>query len=248
MASGRRTALRRWGTVAHMCGRFTQYFTWRELHALLSLYGPAPNLRPRYNVTPTQQVAAVRLVEGERRLSMLRWGLIPSWAKDPSIGARHINARVETVRTRPAFRTAWNARRRALVPADGFYEWTGPRTARQPWLITMTDGAPFAFAALWERWTVREDAVLRGSLAERVPGDVLETFTILTGEPNAAVTPIHDRMPVIVPPERFEPWLAGEDVPLGPYPPESMTVHPVSTHVNKPANDDPRCIEPVTLA
>ena len=112
----------------------------------------------------------------------------------------------------------------------------------------MTDGAPFTFAALWERWTVREDAVLRGSLAEFVPGDVLETFTILTVDANAAVTPVHDRMPVIVPPDRFEPWLAGEDVPLGPFPPESMAIRPVSTHVNKAANDDPRCIEPVTLA
>ena len=231
-----------------MCGRFTQYLTWRELRALLNPFGPAPNLRPRYNVAPTQRVAAVRLVEGERRLSMLRWGLIPSWAKDPSIGAKLINARVETVRTKPAFRAAWKARRRALVPADGFYEWTGPRTARQPWLIAMRNSAPFAFAALWERWTVREDAVLRGSLAELVPGDVLETFTILTGEPNATVAPVHDRMPVIVPPGRFEPWLAGEDVPLDAYPPESMTVHPVSAHVNKAANDDPRCIEPVTLA
>ena len=112
----------------------------------------------------------------------------------------------------------------------------------------MADGAPFAFAALWERWTVREDAVLRASLAELAPGDVIETFTILTVDANAAVTPVHDRMPVIVPPERFEPWLSGEDVPLDPYPPESMTVHPVSTHVNRSSNDDPRCIEPVTPA
>lgn len=232
-----------------MCGRFTQYFTWRELHALLGLYGPAPNLRPRYNVAPTQQVATVRLEEGERRLSMLRWGLIPSGAKDPSIGSKLINARVETVSTRPAFRAAWKAGRRALVPADGFYEWTGRRGAvRQPWLIAMENGHPFAMAGLWERWTVREDAVLRGSLAELAPGDVLETFTILTMDANAAVTPVHDRMPVIVPPERFGPWLSGEDVPLDPYPPGPMTVWPVSTFVNRPANDDPRCIEPVNLA
>ena len=231
-----------------MCGRFTQRHSWSEIHALLGVFGPALNLRRRYNVAPTQRVAAVRLVEGERRLSMLRWGLIPSWAKDPSIGARLINARVEAVSNKLAFRAAWKARRRALVPTEGFYEWTGPRTARQPWLIAMRDGAPFAFAALWERWTVREDAVLRGSLAELVPGDVLETFTILTVDANAAVTPIHDRMPVIVPPNQFEPWLAGGDVPLGSYPPESMTIHPVSTHVNKASHDDPRCIERVTLA
>ena len=112
----------------------------------------------------------------------------------------------------------------------------------------MRDGTPFAFAALWERWTVRGDAVLRGSLAALGPGDVLDTITILTVNANAAVTPLHDRMPVILPPERFEPWLAGEDVPLDPCPPESTTVHPVSTHVNRTANDDPRCIEPVTPA
>ena len=112
----------------------------------------------------------------------------------------------------------------------------------------MESSHPFAFAALWERWTVREDSVRRGSLAELAPGAVLETFTILTGEPNAAVAPVHNRMPVIVPPERFEPCLAGEDVPLNPYPPESMTVRPVSTRVNNAANDDSRCIEPVTLA
>ena len=231
-----------------MCGRFTQRLSWSEIHALLDLYGPAPNLRPRYNVAPTQQVAAVRLVEGERRLSMLRWGFIPSWARDPSIGARHINARVETVHSRPAFRAAWRARRRALVPADAFYEWTGPRTARQAWLIAMESGRPFAMAALWERWTVPGDAVLRGSLAELAPGDGLETFTILTMDANAAVAPIHDRMPVIVPPDQYQSWFAGEDVALDPCPAESMTVHPVSAHVNKAANDDPRCIEPVTLA
>ena len=191
-----------------MCGRFAQRFSWSEIRALLSLHGPASNLRPRYNVAPTQSVAAVRLGGGERRLSMLRWGLIPSWARDPSIGARLINARVETVHIKPAFRAAWKARRRCLVPCDGFYEWTGPRGAiRQPWLIEMADGDPFAMAGLWERWTVREEAVLKGSLAEYTPGDIIETVTILTTAANAAVVPVHDRMPVILPPERFAPGL-----------------------------------------
>ena len=223
-------------------------FTWREVHAYLSLYGTPRNLRSRYNVAPSQSVAAVRFERGERRLSMLRWGLIPGWAQDPSIGNRLINARAETVGTKPAFRAAWSTRRRCLVPADGFYEWTGRGSVRQPWLIAMKDGAPFAFAGLWERWTVREGAVLRGSLAECAPGDVVETFALLTTTANAAVAPVHHRMPVIVPPERFDPWLSGETVALDPYPPESMTVHPVSTLVNKPANDDPRCIEPVVLS
>ena len=180
---------------------------------------------------------------------MLRWGLVPAWAKDPSIGARLINARVETVSTKPAFRTAWKARRRCVIPAHAFYEWTGPRgRTRQPWLIDMEYGALFAFAGLWERWVVREGATLKGSLAELAPGDVLETCTILTTGANAAVEPVHHRMPVIVPRERVEPWLTGEDVALAePYPPESMRVRPVSRYVNRAANDDARCIEPVVL-
>ena len=220
--------------------------SWRQVHAFLSLIGPASNLRPRYNVAPTQSVAAVLLAHGERRLSMLRWGLIPAWARDPSIGAKLINARLETVATKPAFRAAWKARRRCLVPADGFYEWTGSRPRRQPWLIAMEDGGLFAFAGLWERWVVPDGVALKGSLAELTPGDVLQTFTVLTTDATASVAPVHHRMPVIVPPERFGPWLSGEDVALDPWPP-SMSVRPVSTFVNKAANDDPRCIEPVTL-
>ena len=188
----------------------------------------------------------MRLAHGERRLSMLRWGLVPARARDPAIGAKLINARLETVNTRPAYRSDWKARRRCLVPADAFYEWTGPRAQHQPWLIAMEDGGPFVMAGLWERWSVREDAVLKGSLAERAPGDALETFTILTTDATAAVAPVHHRMPVIVPPGRIDAWLAGEDIALDPWP-ESMRVRPVSAFVNKAANDDRRCIEPLTL-
>ena len=222
-------------------------FTWREVHAFLSLFGTPRHLRPRYNVAPSQNVAAVRLEHGERRLSMLRWGLIPGWSRDPSIAHKLINARAETASARPAFRAAWKARRRCLIPVEAFYEWTGRGASRQPWLIAMEDGHLFAMAALWERWTVREGAVLKGSLSEFAPGDAIETFTLLTTAANATVAPVHHRMPVIVPPERFDPWLSGEDVALDPYPPESMTARPVSTFVNQPANDDLRCIEPVTL-
>ena len=229
-----------------MCGRFTQRFTWRELHERLGLIGPAANLRPRYNVAPGQKVAAVRSDGDARRLSMPRWGLIPSWAKEPNIGYRMTNARAETVRSKPAFRSAFRARR-CLIPADGFYEWTRRGAAKQPWLIGMNDGALFAFAGLWEHWTVREGTALTGSLAELEPGEVIETCTILTTVANEAVAPVHDRMPVILPSEAVDPWLAGETVPLGPYPAEAMTVHPVSTLVNKPANDDPCCVEPVAV-
>ena len=231
-----------------MCGRFTQSCSSEETAELFDLDEVPGDLPPRFNVAPTQLAAVVRN-EDVRRLRMLRWGLIPGWARDLGIGSRLINARAETVGTVPAFRAAWKARRRCLVPADGFYEWTGRRgSVRQPWLIAMADGNPFAMAGLWERWTVREDAVLKGSLAEYVPGDIIETFTILTTSSNAAVAPVHDRMPVILPRERFAPWLAGEDVALAPYASESMTVQPVSTYVNKAANDDPRCIEPVALS
>ena len=229
-----------------MCGRFTQRFSWREVHAFLTLREPPRNLRPRYNVAPSQEVAAVRDGAHGRRLSMLRWGLIPGWAKDARIGYKLINARSETANTKPAFRAAFRARR-CLIPADGFYEWTSRDSTRQPWLIGLEDGALFAFAGLWERWSVPDGHVLTGSLAAYVPGDAIETCTILTTSANEAVAPVHHRMPVILTPDEFDPWLAGENVPFDPYPAQAMTLHPVSTRVNAPSNDDPGCMERITL-
>ncbi len=225
-----------------MCGRFTQRLPWRELQEFLDLIGTPQNLRPRYNVAPGQTIATVRLGDGGRRLSMLRWGLIPAWAKEPNIGYKLINARSETAHQKPSFRAAFKARR-CLIPADGFYEWKREGKAKQPYLIGMKDGAGFVFAGLWESWTVPAGLPLTGSLAELAPGAVLETCTILTTEANAALTPIHPRMPVILPAEAYDPWLTGEAVPLAPYPAAAMTAHPVSTLVNKPANDDERCVE-----
>ena len=229
-----------------MCGRFTQRLSWAELHELMDLIGPPRNLRPRYNVAPSQDVAVVRAADGGRNLSMLRWGLIPAWAKDPAIGYRLINARSETVAEKPSFRSAYR-RRRCLIPADGFYEWQRLGKIRQPWLFGLRDGAPFAFAGLWERWTVPEGAALTGSLAELGAGDPVETCTILTTAANETVAPVHGRMPVILPRDACDPWLAGDDVSLAPYAPDAMTAHPVSTQVNRPANDEPRCVEPVSL-
>ena len=225
-----------------MCGRFTQRLSWRELHERLGLIGTPQNLRPRYNVAPGQTIAAVRLTDGGRRLSMLRWGLIPPWAKEPNIGYKLINARSETAHQKPSFRAAFKARR-CLIPADGFYEWKREGKAKQPYLIGMKDGGGFVFAGLWESWRVPEGLPLTGSLSELASGDVLETCTILTTEANAALAPIHPRMPVILPADAYDPWLGGEAVPLAPYPAEAMTAHPVSTLVNKPANDDARCVE-----
>ena len=227
-----------------MCGRFTQRLPWRELQEFLDLVGTPQNLRPRYNVAPGQSIATVRLADGGRRLSMLRWGLIPAWAKEPSIGYKMINARAETAHQKPSFRAAFKARR-CLIPADGFYEWKREGKAKQPYLIGMKGGSGFVFAGLWESWRVPEGLALTGSLSELASGDVLETCTILTTEANATLAPIHPRMPVILPPEAYDPWLGGEAVPLAPYPAKAMTLHPVSTLVNKPANDDERCAEAI---
>ena len=230
-----------------MCGRFTQRLSWAELRELMDLIGAPLNLKPRYNITPSNDVAVVRATADGRRLSMLRWGMIPSWAKDPAIGHKLINARAETAAGKPSFRSAFR-HRRCLFPADGFYEWQRRGETRQPWLFGLRNGAPFAFAGLWERWIVPAGAPLTGSLAERRPGDTVETCTILTIAANATVAPVHGRMPVILPRDAWNPWLAGGDVPLAPYPADEMTAHPVSTLINRPANDDPRCVEAISLA
>ena len=226
-----------------MCGRFTQRFSWREVHSFLRLgtSGQALNLRPRYNLAPSQNAVVVRDEDGERRLSMLRWGLIPGWAKDPNIGHKLINARAETAAVKPSFRSAYS-RRRCLVPADGFYEWRREGEVRQPWLIAPWDGGIVAFAGLWERWRVPEEAVLRGSLSERRAGDVVETFTILTTEANTTMQVLHHRMPVILAHEAGEQWLAGDEVALGPVPEDLLAMHRVSTRVNHPRNDDAECV------
>jgi len=169
------------------------------------------------------------------------------WAKDPGIGHKLINARAETATVKPAFRAAFS-KRRCLVPADGYYEWRREGAARQPWLVARRDGAPMAFAGLWERWRVPEGAVLRGSLAERRPGDVVETFTLLTTEANAVIRALHPRMPVILPPEAFEPWLSGEEVRLGPAPEDGLAMHRVGLRVNNPRNDDSECVVALATA
>ena len=161
-----------------MCGRFTQRYTWQEVHNYFGLIGPSRNLRPRYNIAPSQDVAAVRSDETGRRLSMLRWGLIPGWAKEPNIGYKLINARAETASAKPAFRAAYRDRR-CLIPADGFYEWTRRGAAKQSYLIYGRDAGLMAFTGLWERWTVPDGIALKGSLAEFSPGSVIETCAIM---------------------------------------------------------------------
>ena len=196
-----------------------------------------PNLPARYNVAPSQDVPIVRLNRERtgRELALVRWGLIPYWAKDPAIGNKLINARAESVATRPAFREAFQ-RRRCLVPANGFYEWEKRGRARQPWLIRARGGGLLAFAGVWERWRPPE-------------GEPVHSCAIITGPPNALAGRFHDRMPVILSSDEFEAWLRAEPDEalglLGPCPDDWLEAFPVSPRVNSPDNDDPELIEPL---
>jgi len=222
-----------------MCGRYTLKAPVKSLVDLFHL-AEAPELPFRYNIAPTQQVPAVRSSGHNKstELVMCRWGLIPSWAKDAKIGNQLINARSETVATKPAFRSAFR-KRRCLMPADGFYEWKKEGTKKQPFYIHLKDGGPFAFAALWEEWHDEH-------------GEPIQSCTILTAEANAMLKPLHDRMPVILSPENFAKWLdpeiqqPEEIVPhLQPISAKELAMHPVSTLVNSPKNEKPECVERV---
>lgn len=196
-----------------------------------------PELMPRYNVAPTQGVAVVRAGAEGRRLDVLRWGLVPAWVKDVKQAPTLVNARVDTLLEKPSFRGAFRSRR-CLIPADGFYEWKTIGGKKQPMYFSLNEGTPFALAGLWERW-------------EGPDGTVIESCTTLTTEPNAVVAEIHDRMPVIVPPEAYALWLDPRVtdpqrlVPLlGAYPADAMRVHAVSPRVNAATAEGPDCIEP----
>lgn len=217
-----------------MCGRF-QLKPDQDWVADFGV-GP-PDLTPRYNIAPTQDIVTVRRDgDGVRRARLLRWGLVPSFADDPSVGSTMINARAETVARKPSFREPFQ-KRRCLVPADGFYEWRRVGRARDPYLIKRRDGRPFAFAGVWDRWTKS--------------GAPLESCAILTTSANALVARIHDRMPVILDRDVYDLWLdpdadeADLQRVLRPLPAEEMTAHPVSQRVNSAAVDDPECEKPV---
>ena len=223
-----------------MCGRFT--LTEPDVGVLLetfSLTHPPEPLPPRYNIAPTQAVATVvNENDGSRVLRLMRWGLIPSWAKDPSIGSRMINARSETLAEKPSFRNALK-RRRCLIVADGFYEWQKqPSGGKVPMFITLKDRQPFGFAGLYETWTEPES------------GESLVSCTIVTGPANEFMASIHERMPIILPADAYDLWLDPQEMNtarllevLKPYPADQMRAYPVSTRVNTPANDDPSLIE-----
>ncbi|MBL8796692.1 MAG: SOS response-associated peptidase [Planctomycetia bacterium] len=218
-----------------MCGRYTRRTPLRVLASLFDCEAPA-EMPPRYNIAPTQPVAAIRRTgDGRREIAAMRWGLVPSWATDVRIGNRLINARSETVATKPAFRAAFQ-QRRCLIPADSFYEWRQQGKEKQPFLIQQRDGQPLAFAGLWERW---QD--------DKLPP--LETCAILTTSANELMKPLHERMPVILAPTDWPRWLDAATPPveaealLRPWPDDTLSAMPVSTWVNNPRHDDPRCLE-----
>jgi putative SOS response-associated peptidase YedK len=220
-----------------MCGRFTLT---ASPDALTGFFGLAdvPPLEPRYNIAPTQQVFAVRPDQaGHRQGGLLKWGLIPSWANDPGIGNRMLNARSETAADKPSFRSALR-KRRCLIAASGFFEWQKAGAKKQPYYVRSRDGGPLAFAGLWERWDKGEGPV--------------ESCTILTNEANGLMRPLHDRMPVILDARDFDRWLdpatqdADEVAPLlVPCPEDVLTAYPVSTWVNSPRNQGPKCVEAI---
>ncbi len=222
-----------------MCGRYSLTTAPEAMRRLFDTLGPLPNLAPRYNIAPTQDAPVVRRsTGGGRELAMLRWGLVPAWSKGPDSRYSMINARAETVAEKPAYRTAFR-QRRCLVPASGFFEWQKRGKAKRPYLIGIEGREAFAFAGLWERW-------------EGAEAEAIESFTIIVTEANARVRPIHERMPVILDPADYGPWLEeGVEAStrahalLAPYPAEAMTAHAVSTRVNSPGNDDPECLEAI---
>ncbi len=217
-----------------MCGRYFQQRGPASVARYFETVNALPNLPASWNRAPTQDGLVVRRhpETGARHLDALRWGLVPRWAKDPSVGSRMINARSESLTERPAFRDAF-ARRRCIVAADGFYEWRTEGRAKQPFAVAMADGAPMPLAGLWEGWRAPD-------------GTVLRTYTIVTGEANAKLSGIHHRMPVILPREAWPLWLSEEEPSgadsllsvLRPCPPEWLAVWPVSARVNRVAEND----------
>ncbi len=219
-----------------MCGRFTIMLDADDLREALDLGSIPEDWRPRFNLAPSQ-LAGVVVDANTRNLGWMKWGLVPAWAKDAQIGSRMINARAETLAEKPSFRQAY-AKRRCLIPADGFYEWQRPAGGKGPGIpyhIHLLEGRPFFIAGLWESWQGTE-------------APPLLTFTIITTQANALVEPIHDRMPVLLTGDQAWDWISPHSVDelagfLRPYPPEQMELQRVSLAVNNPANDSPAVVQ-----
>ena len=228
-----------------MCGRVAFYSPHEAVVRLFGLAEDTPEIEPRYNIAPTTYIAVVRDspdVAVTRQLAMMYWGLVPAWAREKSIGARMINARAETLKEKPAFRNAYR-RRRALVPADGYYEWMklGARD-KQPYYIRPASGSPFGLAALWEAW--RDPST----------GEPLESCTLVTTAALRSIAHIHDRMPLIIPSSAYAEWLdsknqdvASLDRLLDPAAAGELVATPVSRRVSNARNQGPHCIEPLAM-
>lgn len=217
-----------------MCGRYARFSALDRLLRPLGAQWEGPDLFPNYNTAPGQPVLAVRQRDAHREAVLLRWGLIPTWAKDKAVGYRMINARAEGIADKPAFRQPFR-HRRCLIPADGFYEWRQENGRKQPYYIHRTDGRPMVFAGLWSRW--------HGS-------EIIESCAIITGRPNAVVAPIHDRMPIILEPADYAAWLESDNPLLlqqllQPLPAELLEAYPVGLAVNRPANGGSGLIAPL---
>lgn len=221
-----------------MCGRYSLTTPLEAMRQIFGFVG-GYNLPARYNIAPTQDVPVIVQASGQAApdLVTMRWGLVPSWAKDVSVGAKMINARTETAAEKPSFRAAFR-RRHCIIPADGFYEWKTIAGGKQPFRISLADDTPFGFAGLWENWM-------------DPGGDEVLTCTILTTDASDRLRPIHHRMPVILQPDNYGYWLDSETPFSGdlkqPFDSDALRYYPVSKDVNKPANDGPACIEPVEL-
>jgi putative SOS response-associated peptidase YedK len=229
--------------ISCMCGRYRLSRRKQFVEEYFDTVADAPDWVPRYNIAPTQPVPVIRQhpKEPRRELSLMRWGLIPSWAKDASIAAQMINARSETAATKPAFRDPLTSRR-CLIPADGFYEWLRSGKSNQPYCFEVNDGEMFAFAGLWDRW-------------KDPSGQWVKSCSILTTTPNAVTSAVHDRMPVIIDPDSYDLWLdpgmnnvVEVSNLLKPYDARLMRCYPVSTRINSVVNDDEECSAPVELA
>ncbi len=222
-----------------MCGRFVGYRTLEELRRYFPIDRALCAATSNYNVAPSQQVLAIVRENEDHVLDRFHWGLVPFWAKDVSIGQRMINARAETVATKPSFRNAFG-KRRCLILADGFYEWTGKKGNKQPVLITLPSGEPFAFAGLWEIWNDKSK-----------PDSTYQSCTIITTAASEAIKPVHNRMPMVLRPEVYADWLAPHQLTAKRFNAmisEQIVIDfaltPVSKQVNSVRNNDPSNIEP----
>lgn len=217
-----------------MCGRYALTSPPAVLAERFHLLW-TPEVEPHYNIAPGQAIPAVRETGQGRELALLRWGLIPSWAKEASIGMRLINARGETLADKPAFRSAYR-QRRCLIPADAFYEWKAIAGRKQPYCIRMRDEAPFGMAGLWERWKAPD-------------GQMVESCTIVTVDANALIAELHERMPLILAPDDYDAWLRAESKQLPPaVAAQDMRYYPVSPLVSNARNDVPACLDPIDEA